>query len=73
MSKAAAALSKEDTKQDHPLQAIVLCDAWGEEARWGPLVRAAQGEDAEEDATGAGRSGEGRPWVRSPCANPHFG
>ena len=54
-------LSKEDTKQDHPLQAILLCDAWGEEARWGPLVRRARTDD--EEFEGLEITGEKRPWV----------
>lgn len=51
-------LSKEDTKQEHPLQAIVLCDGWGEEERWGPLVRR-----ATEDEVASQTVGENRPWV----------
>ncbi|KAK4703891.1 translation initiation factor eIF-2B subunit epsilon, partial [Phenoliferia sp. Uapishka_3] len=53
MSK--AALAKEDTKQEHPLQAVVLCDPYGEEDRWAPLVRTDDYEDGHEE----------RPWVRS--------
>jgi hypothetical protein len=54
-------LSKEDTKQEHPLQAVVLCDAWGEEARWGPLVRRNKTDEEEFEGTEVG--GEQRPWV----------
>lgn len=52
-------LTKEDTAQEHPLQAIVLCDPWGEESRWGPLVRPQQGDD--DDSLLA--PFEPRPWV----------
>jgi len=55
-------LSKEDTKTEHPFQAIVLCDSWGEEQRWGPLVRRARTEDEEFDEVDVG--GEQRPFVR---------
>lgn len=55
-------LSKEDTKTEHPFQAIVLCDPWGEEQRWGPLVRRARTEDEEYDDLDVG--GEQRPFVR---------
>lgn len=54
-------LSKEDTKQEHPLQAIVLCDGWGEEERWGPLVRR-----ATEDEVASQTVGENRPWCLLP-------
>lgn len=54
-------LSKEDTKQEHPLQAVILCDAWGEEARWGPLVRRSRTEEEEDEGVELG--GETRPWV----------
>ncbi|GAA5946869.1 hypothetical protein JCM3765_002052 [Sporobolomyces pararoseus] len=71
MSKAnpsSAALSKEDTKQDHPLQAIVLCDPWSDQARWGPLVRRPRTEDEEfEDSQTVG--GEQRPWCLLPLLN----
>lgn len=53
-------LAKEDTNQEHPLQAIVLCDAWGDEKRWGPLVR--KEEDGYDEEGGNGE-GEKRPWV----------
>lgn len=58
-------LSKEDTKTEHPFQAIVLCDSWGEEQRWGPLVRRARTEDEEFDEVDVG--GEQRPFVRTCC------
>ncbi|GAA5905565.1 translation initiation factor eIF2B catalytic subunit epsilon [Sporobolomyces salmoneus] len=71
MSKANASssgLSKEDTKQDHPLQAIVLCDPWSDQARWGPLVRRPRTEDEEfEDSLTVG--GEQRPWCLLPLLN----
>jgi len=54
-------LSKEDTKQDHPLQAIVLCDPWGDQERWGPLVRRSRTDDEEFEDVQVG--GEQRPWV----------
>lgn len=54
-------MSKEEMKQEHPLQAIVLCDSWGEEARWGPLVRRSRTEEEEYDDVQVG--GEQRPWV----------
>lgn len=57
-------LTAEDTKQDHKLQAILLCDTWGEELRWGPLVRPNRGEDDEEDAAQQASGSERRPWVR---------
>lgn len=56
-----AALSKEDTKTEHPLQAILLADAWGEEQRWGPLVRRKRTDDEEYEDKEVG--GEQRPWV----------
>lgn len=70
MSKATPLLSKEDTNQVHPLQAILLCEPWGEEKRWGPLVRRqTDDDDEEEDEQEQGSSrrvkGENRPWVRS--------
>lgn len=55
-------LSKEDTKTEHPFQAIVLCDGWGEDERWGPLVRRKRTDDEEFDDLDVG--GEQRPWVR---------
>ncbi|GAA5877759.1 hypothetical protein JCM16303_000227 [Sporobolomyces ruberrimus] len=71
MSKAnssSVGLSKEDTKQDHPLQAIVLCDPWSDQARWGPLVRRPRTEDEEfEDSPTVG--GEQRPWCLLPLLN----
>jgi hypothetical protein len=61
-------LSKEDTKQTHPLQAILLCDSWGEDERWGPLVPRANddgdGYDSDEHNVQSGDGlGETRPWV----------
>jgi translation initiation factor eIF-2B subunit epsilon len=56
-----AALAKEDTKTEHPLQAILLADAWGEEQRWGPLVRRKRTDDEEYEDKEVG--GEQRPWV----------
>jgi hypothetical protein len=56
-------LSKEDTAQEHALQAVVLCESWGEQARWGPLVRRKQTDDEEFDESDVG--GEQRPWVRT--------
>lgn len=53
-------LTKEDTAQEHPLQAIVLCDPWGEESRWGPLVRPQQDDESDDTTT----PHELRPWVR---------
>ena len=53
-------LSKEDTNQEHPLQAVVLGDAFGDEALWGPLVRRTMTDEEEEEGT---MSGEKRPWV----------
>ncbi|GAA6005765.1 hypothetical protein JCM11491_004000 [Sporobolomyces phaffii] len=71
MSKPSASstgLSKDDTKQDHPLQAIVLCDPWADQARWGPLVRRPRTEDEEfEDSSTVG--GEQRPWCLLPLLN----
>ncbi|GAA5909439.1 hypothetical protein JCM5296_000571 [Sporobolomyces johnsonii] len=60
-------LSKEDTKTDHPLQAIVLCDPWGEEQRWGPLVRRKRTDDEEYNEADVG--GEQRPWCLLPLLN----
>ncbi|GAA5949819.1 hypothetical protein JCM21900_004211 [Sporobolomyces salmonicolor] len=60
-------LSKEDTKTDHPLQAIVLCDPWGEEQRWGPMVRRKRTDDEEYDDADVG--GEQRPWCLLPLLN----
>ncbi|GAA5835110.1 hypothetical protein JCM9279_007202 [Rhodotorula babjevae] len=60
-------LSKEDTKTEHPFQAIVLCDSWGEEQRWGPLVRRARTEDEEFDEVDVG--GEQRPFCLLPLLN----
>ncbi|TNY22364.1 hypothetical protein DMC30DRAFT_392369 [Rhodotorula diobovata] len=60
-------LSKEDTKTEHPFQAIVLCDPWGEEQRWGPLVRRARTEDEEYDDLDVG--GEQRPFCLLPLLN----
>ena len=57
-------LSKEDTKTEYPLQAIVLCDSWGEEQRWGPLVRRKRTDDEEYEDLDVG--GEQRPWVSPP-------
>lgn len=51
----------EDTKTEHPFQAIVVCDGWGDEERWGPLVRRKKTEDEEYDDLEVG--GEQRPWV----------
>ncbi|KAL8287047.1 hypothetical protein RQP46_004053 [Phenoliferia psychrophenolica] len=56
MSKA---LAKEDTKQEHPLQAVVLCDPYGEEDRWAPLVRTDEYEAGQET----------RPWCLLPLLN----
>ena len=53
-SKGGQSLAKEDTKQEHPLQAVVLCDPYGEEERWSPLVRTDEYEPGQET----------RPWVR---------
>lgn len=63
-------LSKEDTAQEHALQAVVLCEAWGEEHRWGPIVRRKQTDDEEYDEAGVG--GEQRPWVRTPLPATPF-
>ena len=52
-------LTKEDTAQEFPLQAIVLCDPWGEEFRWGPLVRPLHDDDDDSTTPPA----EPRPWV----------
>ncbi|KAI5474655.1 hypothetical protein MNV49_002699 [Pseudohyphozyma bogoriensis] len=65
---ASKGLSKEDTEQEHPLQAIVLCDAWGEEARWGPLVRRTGSDDDDEDEDAVVK-GEQRPWCLLPLLN----
>ncbi|GAA5939733.1 translation initiation factor eIF2B catalytic subunit epsilon [Sporobolomyces koalae] len=70
MSKASGggALSKEDTKQDYPLQAIVVCDPWSDQQRWGPLVRRPRTDDEEfEDSPTVG--GEQRPWCLLPLLN----
>ncbi|SCV74138.1 BQ2448_6570 [Microbotryum intermedium] len=64
MASKGGALSKEDTKQEHPLQAIVLCDGWGEEERWGPLVRRKRTDEEEYDDAPVG--GEQRPWCLLP-------
>ncbi|KAK4051858.1 translation initiation factor eIF-2B epsilon subunit, GEF [Microbotryomycetes sp. JL201] len=61
---ASRGLSKEDTNTEHPLQAIVLADAWGEEARWTPLVRRKRTDDEEYDDAPVG--GEQRPWCLLP-------
>ncbi|SGY47010.1 BQ5605_C001g00486 [Microbotryum silenes-dioicae] len=61
MASKTGTLSKEDTKQEHPLQAIVLCAGWGEEERWGPLVRRRRTDQEEYDDLQVG--GEQRPWV----------
>ncbi|BGP38404.1 translation initiation factor eIF-2B epsilon subunit, GEF [Rhodotorula kratochvilovae] len=60
-------LSKEDTKTEHPFQAIVLCDGWGEEQRWGPLVRRKRTDDEEFEELDVG--GEQRPWCLLPLLN----
>ncbi|GAA5998409.1 translation initiation factor eIF2B catalytic subunit epsilon [Rhodotorula paludigena] len=60
-------LSKEDTKTEHPFQAIVLCDGWGEDERWGPLVRRKRTDDEEFDDLDVG--GEQRPWCLVPLLN----
>ncbi|KAM0788374.1 hypothetical protein ACM66B_001514 [Microbotryomycetes sp. NB124-2] len=57
-------LSKDDTNTEHPLQAIVLADAWGEEQRWTPLVRRKRTDDEEYDDSPVG--GEQRPWCLLP-------
>lgn len=62
-------LSKEDTKTEHPLQAILLCDAWGEEQRWGPLVRRKRTDDEEYEDLPVG--GEQRPWVSASVRDHH--
>ena len=59
---ASKGLKTEDTKTEHPFQAIVVCDGWGDEERWGPLVRRKRTEDEEYDDLEVG--GEQRPWVR---------
>jgi hypothetical protein len=58
---ASKGLKTEDTKTEHPFQAIVVCDGWGDEERWGPLVRRKRTEDEEYDDLEVG--GEQRPWV----------
>ncbi|GAA5976582.1 hypothetical protein JCM11641_001346 [Rhodosporidiobolus odoratus] len=60
-------LSKEDTNQQHALQAVVLCDSWGEGERWGPLVRRTKTDDEEFDEAEVG--GEQRPWCLLPLLN----
>lgn len=60
-------LTAQETVQEHPLQAIVLGDSWGEEARWGPLVRR-DSSDEEEDDEGVSL-GEQRPWVSQRCCS----
>ncbi|POY72520.1 hypothetical protein BMF94_4346 [Rhodotorula taiwanensis] len=57
----------EDTKTEHPFQAIVVCDGWGDEERWGPLVRRKKTEDEEYDDLEVG--GEQRPWCLLPLLN----
>ncbi|GAA5862554.1 hypothetical protein JCM3774_001056 [Rhodotorula dairenensis] len=57
----------EDTKTEHPFQAIVVCDGWGDEERWGPLVRRKRTEDEEYDDLEVG--GEQRPWCLLPLLN----
>ncbi|GAA6000458.1 hypothetical protein JCM10207_008020 [Rhodosporidiobolus poonsookiae] len=60
-------LSKEDAEQHHALQAVVLCEAWGDEGRWGGLVRRKQTDDEEYE--GADVGGEQRPWCLLPLLN----
>ncbi|GAA5976485.1 hypothetical protein JCM10908_005516 [Rhodotorula pacifica] len=60
-------LKTEDTKTEHPFQAIVVCDGWGDEERWGPLVRRKRTEDEEYDDLEVG--GEQRPWCLLPLLN----
>lgn len=71
MASKGQGLSKEDTKTEHPLTAVVLCDAWGDEARWGPLVRRKRTDDEEYEEAEVG--GEQRPWVRQLCTAPGEG
>lgn len=56
MSKA-----RNEEETSHPFQAVVLCDGWGEEERWGPLVRRKRTDDEEFEELEVG--GEQRPWV----------
>lgn len=58
MSKA-----RNEEETSHPFQAVVLCDGWGEEERWGPLVRRKRTDDEEFEDLDVG--GEQRPWVSS--------
>ncbi|GAA5860000.1 hypothetical protein JCM8547_003052 [Rhodosporidiobolus lusitaniae] len=60
-------LSKEDTNTEHVLQAVVLCESWGEEQRWGPIVRRKRTDDEEYDEAEVG--GEQRPWCLLPLLN----
>ncbi|GAA5887270.1 hypothetical protein JCM6882_002469 [Rhodosporidiobolus microsporus] len=60
-------LSKDETQQEQPLQAVVLCDPFGEEQRWGPLVRRRRTDDEEYDEADVG--GEQRPWCLLPLLN----
>ncbi len=62
---ASKGLKTEDTKTEHPFQAIVVCDGWGDEERWGPLVRRKRTEDEEYDHLEVG--GEQRSWVSDDC------
>lgn len=56
-------LTAQETVQKHPLQAIILGDAWGNEARWGPLCRRDRtDEDDYTEDEGEGNA-EQRPWV----------
>ncbi|KAG0657642.1 hypothetical protein C6P46_006296 [Rhodotorula mucilaginosa] len=64
---ASKGLKTEDTKTEHPFQAIVVCDGWGDEERWGPLVRRKRTEDEEYDDLEVG--GEQRPWCLLPLLN----
>ncbi|KAM0754479.1 hypothetical protein T439DRAFT_309262 [Meredithblackwellia eburnea MCA 4105] len=69
MSKA---LNTADTAQEHPLQAIVLCDAWGDEQNWGPIVAqfGSNDEDSDEEEHEEEERrkpvGEKRPWCLVP-------
>ncbi|GAA5924014.1 hypothetical protein JCM10213_004472 [Rhodosporidiobolus nylandii] len=60
-------LSKEDTNTEHALQAVVLCESWGEAERWGGIVRRKRTDDEEYDEADVG--GEQRPWCLLPLLN----
>ena len=64
MAPPAPALLRDDTKTDTPLQAIVLCDAWGEERRWQPLVRPLTDDDDDNQTSMS--TDETRPWCLLP-------